>query len=162
MATRNSNYDKLTPAQKAELKKAQQEAIARARLSAINTQRASTQSLAEAQRLAGNVGDIGAAAAAGGKFVDTSAATGYQGGVTTGAQTNALMGTITDPFAAARDAAIKNRKLVKGKQWTNRFKRGLLKDYTSTIKDTTLSGGSGTSAIGFDTPTTNTKFVESL
>lgn len=159
MATRNSNYDKLTPAQRAELKKAEQEAIARARLAAINTQRASTQSLAEAQRLAGNVRDIGAAAAAGGKFVDTSAATGYQGGVTTGAQTNALMGTVTDPFAAARDAAIKNRKLVKGKQWTNRFKRGLLKDYTSTIKDTTLSGGSGTSAIGFDTPTAVNKPV---
>ena len=80
-----ANVAKLTAAQKAELKQAQQKALTATKLSALNQQRAATQALVFAQNRAGSVLDIGQAAAAGGKFVDTSATPGYQGAATTGA-----------------------------------------------------------------------------
>ena len=157
----NKNMAKLTPAQKAELKQAEQKALAQTKLAALNQQRASTQALAYSQNLAGNIRDIGGAAALGGKFIDTSAAAGYQSPVT-GQMTGYLMGTVKDPFAAARQAAIKNRKRVGSKGYAKQFGQATLADYISGIRANTAAGGSGTSTVGYTPPTANTKYVESL
>ena len=148
-----ANVAKLTAAQKAELKQAEQRALAATKLSALNQQRAATQALVFAQNRAGSVLDIGQAAAAGGKFVDTSATPGYQGAATTGAFTSSLMGTITDPFLATRQAAIKNRVRVGKKGYAKQFGQATLADYLSGIKANTAAGGSGTSTLGYTAPT---------
>ena len=132
---------KLTAAQKAELKQAEQRALAATKLSALNQQRAATQALVFAQNRAGSVQDIGMAAAAGGKFIDTSAAGGYQSPVTT-QMTGYLMGTVKDPFAAARQAAIKNRKRVTSKGFKKQFGQAMTADALSAIKESKASGGS--------------------
>jgi hypothetical protein len=152
---------KLTAAQKAEMKQAEQKALAATKLAALNQQRAATQSLVEAQRLAGNVRDIGGAAALGGKFIDTSAAMGYQSPVTT-QMTNLLEGTVKDPFAAARQAAIKNRVRVGTKKYKKQFGQAVLADYTSGIKDNTSGGGSGSSTLGYTPPTASTGYVKTI
>jgi hypothetical protein len=141
------NTATLTAAQKAEVKQAEQKALAATKLSALNQQRAATQAATYASNLAGNVRDIGMAAAAGGKFIDTSAAAGYQSPVT-GQMTSYLMGTVKDPFAAARQAAIKNRKRVGSKGYAKQFGQATLADYISGIKANTAAGGSSTSTLG--------------
>jgi hypothetical protein len=146
----NVNTAKLTAAQKAELKQAEKKALAATKLSALNQQRAATQALVFAQNRAGSVQDIGQAAAAGGKFIDTSAAAGYQSPVT-GEMTSYLMGTVKDPFAVARQAAIKNRKRVYKKSYAKQFNEAATSDYLSTIKDSKAGGGSGTSTVGYTT-----------
>lgn len=145
----NKNTVKLTPAQKAEVKQAEQKALAATKLNAINQQRAATQALVFAQNRAGSVLDIGQAAAAGGKFIDTSAAAGYQSPVTA-QMTGYLMGTVKDPFAAARQAAIKNRKRVTSKPFKKQFGQAVTADALSTVKDSRASGGSGTTTAGLD------------
>jgi len=139
---------KLTAAQKAEVKQAEQKALAATKLNALNQQRAATEALMFAQKGAGSVLDIGQAAAAGGKFIDTSAAVGYQSPVSA-QMTSYLMGTIKDPFAAARQAAIKNRKRVGSKGYKKQFGQAVTADYLSAIKDSKASGGSGTSTVGY-------------
>jgi len=151
----NKNMAKLTPAQKAELKQAEQKALAQTKLAALNQQRAATQALAYSQNLAGNIRDIGGAAALGGKFIDTSAAADYQSPVT-GQMTSYLMGTVKDPFAAARQAAIKNRKRVGSKGYAKQFGQAVTADYLSSIKTSKAAGGSGTSTVGYTTPTSAT------
>jgi hypothetical protein len=151
----NKNMVKLTPAQKAELKQAEQKALAATKLAALNQQRAATQAAAYSQTLAGNIRDIGGAAALGGKFIDTSAAAGYQSPVT-GQMTGYLMGTVKDPFAAARQAAIKNRKRVGSKGYAKQFGQAVTADYLSSIKTSKAAGGSGTSTVGYTTPTSAT------
>jgi hypothetical protein len=111
-------------------------------LAARNQNIAATQAAAYAQNLAGRVKAVGQAAVGGGKFIDTSAAEGYQGAATTGMLTNSLMGSITDPFVGIRQAAIKNRKRVSGKGFNKRFGKALEKDYLSTIKESKAGGGS--------------------
>ena len=155
----NKNMVKLTPAQKAEMKQAEQKALAATKLAALNQQRAATQTLAYSQNLAGNIRDIGGAAALGGKFIDTSAAADYQSPVT-GQMTNLLEGTVKDPFAAARQAAIKNRVRVGKKGFKKQFGQAVLADYISGLKANTASGGSGTSTLGYTPPTANTNNVE--
>jgi hypothetical protein len=157
----NKNMAKLTPAQKAELKQAEQKALAQTKLAALNQNRAATQALAYSQNLAGNIRDIGGAAALGGKFIDTSAAADYQSPVTA-QMTNLFEGTVKDPFAAARQAAIKNRKRVGSKGYAKQFGQATLADYISGIRANTAAGGRGTSTVGYTPPTANTKFVESL
>ena len=137
----NVNTAKLTAAQKAEVKQAEQKALAATKLNALNQQRAATQALVFAQNRAGSVQDIGQAAAAGGKLVDTSAAAGYQSPVT-GQMTGYLMGTVKDPFAAARQAAIKNRKRVTSKPFKKQFGQAMTADALSAIKESKASGGS--------------------
>ena len=146
-----ANVAKLTAAQKAELKQAEQKALAATKLSALNQNIAATQAANYAGNLAGNVRDIGMAAAAGGKFIDTSAAAGYQSPVT-GQMTGYLMGTVRDPFAAARKAAIKNRKRVGSKGYAKQFGQATLADYISGIKANTAAGGSGSSTLGNNLP----------
>jgi hypothetical protein len=146
----NVNTAKLTAAQKAEVKQAEQKALAATKLNALNQQRAATQALVFAQNRAGSVLDIGQAAAAGGKFIDTSAAAGYQSPVT-GQMTGYLMGTVKDPFAAARKAAIINRKRVYKKGYAKQFGQAVTADALSTVKASKASGGSGTSTAGLDT-----------
>jgi len=150
-----ANVAKLTAAQKAELKQAQQKALTATKLSALNQQRAATQALVFAQNRAGSVQDIGMAAAAGGKFIDTSAAAGYQSPVT-GQMTGYLMGTVKDPFAAARQAAIKNRKRVGSKGYKKQFGQAVTADYLSAIKDSKAGGGSGTSTLNYTGPGSST------
>jgi hypothetical protein len=148
----NKNTVKLTPAQKAELKQAEQKALAQTKLAALNQQRASTQALAYSQNLAGNIRDIGGAAALGGKFIDTSAAANYQSPVT--AQiTNLFEGTVKDPFAAARQAAIKNRMRVGTKKYKKQFGQAVYNDYTSSLTASKAAGGSGASTLGYTPPT---------
>jgi hypothetical protein len=151
----NKNTVKLTPAQKAELKQAEQKALAQTKLAALNQQRASTQALAYSQNLAGNIRDIGGAAALGGKFIDTSAAVDYQSPVTA-QMTNLFEGTVKDPFAAARQAAIKNRMRVGTKKYKKQFGQAVTADYLSSIKTSKAAGGSGTSTVGYPTPTSAT------
>ena len=141
---------KLTAAQKAELKQAEQRALAATKLGALNDQRAAAQAALFAQNRAGSIQDIGRAAAAGGKFIDTSAAAGYQSPVT-GQMTGYLMGTVKDPFAAARKAAIINRKRVYKKGYAKQFNEAITADYLSAIKESKASGGSGTSTVGYNT-----------
>jgi len=145
----NKNVAKLTAAQKAEVKQAEQKALAATKLNALNQNRAATQALVFAQNRAGSVQDIGMAAAAGGKFIDTSAAVGYQSPVTT-QMTGYLMGTVKDPFAAARKAAIINRKRVYKKGYAKQFGQAVMADALSTVKASKASGGSGTSTAGLD------------
>ena len=153
-----ANVAKLTAAQKAELKQAEQKALAATKLSALNQQIAATQAANYAGNLAGNVQDIGMAAAAGGKFIDTSAAAGYQSPVTA-QMTGYLMGTVKDPFAAARQAAIKNRKRVTSKGFKKQFNQAVTADYLSAIKDSNAGGGSGTSTVGYSSPGSSTGSV---
>ena len=157
----NKNMVKLTPAQKAEMKQAEQKALAATKLAALNQQRASTKSLVEAQRLAGNIRDIGGAAALGGKFIDTSAAADYQSPVT-GQMTSLLEDTVKDPFAAARQAAIKNRVRVGKKGFKKQFGQAVLADYISGLKANTAAGGSGTSTLGYTPPAADTRYVETI
>ena len=157
----NKNMVKLTPAQKAEMKQAEQKALAATKLAALNQQRAATQALAYSQNLAGNVRDIGGAAALGGKFIDTSAAADYQSPVTA-QMTGLLEGTVKDPFAAARQAAVKNRVRVGTKKYKKQFGQAVLADYTSGLKANTASGGSGTSTLGYTPPAANTRYVETI
>ena len=157
----NKNTAKLTPAQKAEVKQAEQKALAATKLNAVNQQRAATQAALFAQNRAGSVLDIGQAAVAGGKFIDTSAAAGYQSPVT-GQMTGYLMGTVKDPFAAARQAAIKNRKRVTSKPFKKQFGQAVLADYISGLKANTASGGSGTSTLGYTPPTASTGYVKTI
>ena len=145
----NVNADKLTAAQKAEVKQAEQKALAATKLNAVNQQRAATQALVFAQNRAGSVLDIGQAAAAGGKLIDTSAAVGYQSPVSA-QMTSYLMGTIKDPFAAARQAAIKNRLRVGTKGFKKQFGQAVTADALSAVKDSKASGGSGTSTAGLN------------
>jgi hypothetical protein len=151
----NKNSVKLTPAQKAELKQAEQKALAQTKLAALNQNRAATQALAYSQNLAGNIRDIGGAAALGGKFIDTSAAADYQSPVTA-QMTNLFEGTVKDPFAAARQAAIKNRMRVGTKKYKKQFGQAVTADYLSSIKTSKAAGGSGTSTVGYTTPTSTT------
>ena len=148
----NVNTAKLTAAQKAEVKQAKQKALTATKLDAINQQRAATQALVFAQNRAGSVLDIGQAAAAGGKFIDTSAAAGYQSPVTT-QMTGYLMGTVKDPFAAARQAAIKNRKRVTSKPFKKQFGQAVTADAISAIKDSRASGGSASASATSAVPT---------
>ena len=148
----------LTAAEKAELKQVEQKALAATKLSALNQQRAATQATNYATNLAGNVQDIGRAAVAGGKFIDTSAAAGYQSPVT-GQMTGYLKGTIKDPFAAARKAAIKNRLRVSTKGYRKEFNQAITADYLSAIKDSKAGGGSGTSTVGYSSPGSSTGSV---
>ena len=154
----NANVAKLTAAQKAELKQAEQKALAATKLSALNQNIAATQAATYASNLAGNVQDIGMAAAAGGKFIDTSAASGYQSPVTA-QMTSYLMGSIKDPFAAARQAAVKNRIRVGTKGYRKQFNQAVTSDYLSTIKDSKAGGGSGTSTVGYTGPGSSTGSV---
>lgn len=153
-----ANVAKLTAAQKAELKQAEQRALAATKLNAVNQQRAAAQAALFAQNRAGSVLDIGQAAAAGGKFIDTSAAAGYQSPVT-GQMTGYLMGTVRDPFAAARQAAIKNRKRVTSKGFKKQFGQAMTADYLSAIKESNAGGGSGTSTVGYTGPGSSTGSV---
>ena len=153
-----ANVAKLTAAQKAELKQAQQKALTATKLSALNQQRAATQALVFAQNRAGSVLDIGQAAAAGGKFVDTSAAAVYQSPVT-GQMTGYLMGTVKDPFVALREAAITNRVRVGKKKYKKNLFEAMRKDYLSGIKEVKASGGSGTSTVGYTGPGSSTGSV---
>jgi hypothetical protein len=157
----NKNNVKLTAAQKAELKQAEQKAIAATRLAALNQQRAATQAAAYSQNLAGGVQDIANAAVAGGKFIDTSAAAGYQSPVT-GQMTKYLMANVTDPFAAARQAAIKNRMRVGTKGYKKQFGQAVYNDYTSSLKASKASGGSGSSTLGYTPPTVTNNNVNIL
>jgi len=145
----NVNAAKLTAAQKAEVKQAEQKALAATKLNALNQQRAAAQAALFAQNRAGSVLDIGQAAVAGGKFIDTSANPGYQSTVT-GQMTGYLMDTVKDPFAAARKAAIINRKRVYKKGYAKQFGQAVMADAVSTVKDSKASGGSGTSTAGLD------------
>ena len=156
MAMSNPNLSKLTAAQKAELKQEEQRVLAATKLAARNQNIAATQTLAYTQNLAGGVKAAGQAAVGGNKFIDTSAAPGYQGAATTGMLTNSLMGSITDPFVGIREAAIRNRMRVSGKGFNKRFGKALEKDYLSTVKGVQAGGGSGTSTLGYDL-TTNTQ-----
>lgn len=154
MAMSNPNLSKLTAAQKAELKQEEQRVLAATKLAARNQNIAATQTLAYTQNLAGGVKAAGQAAVGGNKFIDISAAPGYQG--TTGAVTSSLMGSITDPFVGIREAAVRNRMRVSGKGFNKRFGKALEKDYLSTVKGVQAGGGSGTSTLGYDI-TTNTQ-----
>jgi len=157
----NKNSVKLTPAQKAELKQAEQKALAATKLAALNQQRAATQATVYSQNLAGGIQDIAGAAVAGGKFIDTSAAAGYQSPVT--AQMGKyLTGSITDPFAAARQAAIKNRMRVGTKKYKKQFGQAVYNDYTSSLTDSKAAGGSGSSTLGYTPPTATNNNVRVL
>jgi hypothetical protein len=149
----NKNSVKLTPAQKAELKQAEYKALAATKLAALNQQRAATQATAYSQNIAGGVQDIANAAVAGGKFIDTSAAAGYQSPVTA-QMTKYLMANVTDPFAAARQAAIKNRMRVGTKKYKKQFGQAVYNDYTSSLTASKAAGGSGSSTLGYTPPTT--------
>jgi len=150
---KNKSVVALTPAQKAELKQAQQDTFAKAKLAALNENRAATESRIYAAQQAQNVGSIGMAAAAGGKFVDTSEAPGYNGSVTTGAFTKLLMGNVKDPFIAAQQAAVQNRVKRTSKKSKKTLFELMAADYRSGIKDVKAGGGSGTSTIGYTAQT---------
>lgn len=146
----------LTAAEKAELKQVEQKALAATKLKALNDQRAATQATNYARNLAGNVQDIGRAAVAGGKFIDTSAASGYQSPVTA-QMTSYLKGTIKDPFAAARQAAIKNRLRVSTKGYRKELNQAITSDYLSAIKDVRTGGSAGGSrTLGSNDPEPST------
>ncbi len=152
----------LTPAQKAELKQAQQDTFAKAKLAAMNENRAATESRIYAAQQAQNVQGIGMAAAAGGKFVDTSEAAGYQGAATTGAFTKLLMGNVQDPFIAAQQAAVQNRVKFGKKKYRNTLFEAMANDYRSGIKKVKAGGGTGTGALGYTGPGSGTPPYETV
>jgi hypothetical protein len=158
---KNKSKVKLTPVQQAELKKAEQDTLAKIKLQALNTNRAATESLYYANNLASNVQNIGQAAAAGGKFVDTSEAAGYQS-PTTGQMTNYLKSTVKDPFAAVRQAAVQNRVKVSGKKYKKNLFKAMRNDYLSGIKEVKAGGGSGTSTVNYTGPGSSTGNVGSI
>ena len=155
---KNKSKVKLTPAQQAELKKAEQDTLAKVKLQALNANRAATESLYYANTLAAPIQNIGQAAAAGGKFVDTSEAAGYQS-PTTGQMTSYLKGTVKDPFVAFREAAITNRVRVGKKKYKKNLFEAMRNDYLSGIKEVKTGGGSGTSTVGYTGPGSSTGSV---
>lgn len=161
MTNKKKSVVTLTPAQKAELKQAEQDTLSKLKLQAVNENRAATASLYYANNLAGSVQDIGKAAAAGGKFVDTSEAAGYQSPVT-GQMTNYLKSTVNDPFAAVRQAAVQNRVKVSSKKYKKNLFEAMDKDYLSGIKDVKVGGGSGTSTINYNGPGSSTGTVRGI
>jgi len=149
---KNKSVVALTPAQKAELKQAQQDTFAKAKLAALNENRAATESRMYSAQQAQNVQGIGMAASLGGKFVDTSEAPGVNTAATTGAFTKLLMGNVQDPFIAAQQAAVQNRVKVGSKKSKKTLFELMAADYRSGIKDVKAGGGTGTGALGYTGP----------
>lgn len=117
------NVDKATEAQKVAALTANQQARG---AGAVNI----------ANRLAGNIQGLGQAAAAGGLFVDTSAAPGYQSPVT-GQFTSMLMRNITSPINAEQKGILGLARLRNKKKYQAALKDNAARGYSGILTGTT-------------------------
>lgn len=117
------NIDKATEAQKVAALTANQRARGEG---AVNI----------ANRLAGNIQGLGQAAAAGGVFVDTSAAPGYQSPVT-GQFTSMLMRNITSPIKAEQKGILGLARLRNKKKYQAALKDNAARGYSGILTGTT-------------------------
>lgn len=94
-------------------------------------------------RLAGNVQDLGQAAAAGGLFMDTSAASGFQNRGTA-QYTNLLKGMVSDPTQAAQRGLLATIRMRNAKK------------YRQALADKTATGYAGAASGAVPVTTTTT------